>query len=132
MSRKSQAQSGDAGRMELDEAQVSDYLRAHPDFLVQHPELLETLELNHTSGSAVSLIERQVEILRGRSQRLEDRLTSEGGEAEEWLRLINAYVQHDRKDDALRIYRLAQAALKDDDSAGFVKEQALLLGVISE
>lgn len=65
-------------------------------------------------------------------QRLEDRLTSEGGEAEEWLRLINAYVQLDRKDDALRVYRLSEDALKDDDAASFVKEQALLLGVIPE
>lgn len=60
----------------LDENEVASYLRLHPDFLLRFPELLETLELQHASGSAVSLIERQVEILRGRSQRLEDRLGS--------------------------------------------------------
>ena len=61
---------------ELDENTVAAYLRAHPDFLARYPELLETLELQHASGSAISLIERQVEILRGRSQRLEDRLSN--------------------------------------------------------
>ncbi|MGQ0528946.1 MAG: DUF484 family protein [Panacagrimonas sp.] len=59
----------------LDENEIAAYLRAHPDFLLRFPELLESLELQHAAGSAVSLIERQVEILRGRSQRLEDRLS---------------------------------------------------------
>jgi uncharacterized protein len=56
------------------EAQVIAFLRANPDFLARHPELLEVLELRHASGAAVSLIERQVEILRGKSLRLEERL----------------------------------------------------------
>lgn len=59
---------------ELNEAQVLNYLKSNPDFLMQHPELFELLELRHTTGAAVSLIERQVEILRGKSTRLEDRL----------------------------------------------------------
>jgi uncharacterized protein YigA (DUF484 family) len=43
---------------------VASYLRKHPDFLINHPDVLETLELNHQSGAAVSLIERQIEQLR--------------------------------------------------------------------
>src|SRR5262245_47857849 len=58
----------------LDEAQVVAFLKANPDFLARHPELLDLIELRHASGGAVSLIERQVEILRGKSTRLEDRL----------------------------------------------------------
>lgn len=58
-----------------EESRVLEYLRHHPDLLSRHPELLEALQLNHASGSAVSLIERQVEILRGKNTRLEDRLT---------------------------------------------------------
>jgi hypothetical protein len=58
----------------VDEAQVVAFLKANPDFLARHPELLERLDLRHASGAAVSLIERQVEILRGKSTRLEDRL----------------------------------------------------------
>ncbi len=57
-----------------DEGRIADHLRKNPDFLQRFPDLLETLELRHAAGTAVSLIERQVEILRGRSQRLEDRL----------------------------------------------------------
>ena len=58
----------------VDDAQVVAFLRANPDFLARHPELFEILELRHATGAAVSLIERQVEILRGKSGRLEDRL----------------------------------------------------------
>jgi len=58
----------------LDEQQVVAFLKANPDFLARYPELLDRLELRHASGAAVSLIERQVEILRGKSTRLEDRL----------------------------------------------------------
>src|SRR5688572_33359076 len=58
----------------MDDKQVVAFLKANPDFLARHPELFEVLELRHASGAAVSLIERQVEILRGKSGRLEDRL----------------------------------------------------------
>jgi hypothetical protein len=57
-----------------DEAAMVAYLKAHPDFLANHPQLLEAMELRHASGAAVSLIERQVEILRGRNARLQDKL----------------------------------------------------------
>lgn len=43
---------------------VASYLRKHPDFLTHHPDVLEVLELDHQSGSAVSLIERQIDQLR--------------------------------------------------------------------
>src|SRR5581483_5872115 len=62
----------DPGKLHDDE--VAAYLKEHPDFLSRFPHLLETLELRHAAGTAVSLIERQVEVLRGRCQRLEDRL----------------------------------------------------------
>ena len=49
------------------EAAVAAYLEAHPDFLQRHPALLTTLQLPHDAGSAVSLIERQVAVLRDRN-----------------------------------------------------------------
>src|SRR5690606_16962850 len=76
------------------------YLRANPDFLLRHPDLLETLELQHASGSAVSLIERQVEILRGRSQRLEDRLS----------KLLEAARDNERR--ASSVHRLARTLIR--------------------
>ena len=53
---------------------VSRYLRQNPGFLEQEPELLKHLELNHASGPAVSLIEKQVQYLRGQNQTLEQKL----------------------------------------------------------
>lgn len=49
---------------ETTEATVAAYLREHPDFFERHPELLAELRLAHDSGRAVSLIERQVAVLR--------------------------------------------------------------------
>ena len=84
----------------LDERDVAAYLRAHPDFLARFPELLEKLELQHSSGSAVSLIERQVEILRGRSQLLEDRLTN----------LLDAARDNEKR--ATSVHRLARVLIR--------------------
>ncbi|WP_295444791.1 DUF484 family protein [uncultured Thiodictyon sp.] len=46
------------------EATVAAYLRAHPDFFDQHADVLGQLHLVHSSGAAVSLIQRQVSVLR--------------------------------------------------------------------
>ena len=55
---------------------VADYLQNHPDFLEQRPDALASLDLAHRSGEAVSLIERQVEVLRARNAELEKQLAS--------------------------------------------------------
>ncbi len=51
-----------------------DLLRENPDILQRHPELLAILEVPHESGQAVSLIERQVSVLRQRAQVQDRRL----------------------------------------------------------
>ncbi len=53
---------------------VASYLRKNPDFFDKNPDVLETLEINHQSGTAVSLIERQVESLRSRNGELQKQL----------------------------------------------------------
>ena len=53
---------------------VSKYLLQNPDFLEREPALLKHLELNHASGSAVSLIEKQVQHLREQNESLEQQL----------------------------------------------------------
>jgi len=58
----------------LNEREVAAYLRHYPDFLSRHPDLLDAIELRHKAGSAVSLIEKQVDLLRAKNQRLEGRL----------------------------------------------------------
>lgn len=72
--------------------------------------------------------ERQA-MIEGMVARLEARLTSEGGEPEEWLRLMNAYVQLDRPEEAERIARLGIAAFGKGSEAAFLREQALLMGL---
>lgn len=56
-----------------DEA-VSGYLMRHPDFFVNHHDTLSRLRVPHESGSAVSLIEKQVSVLRSRCGYLEKSL----------------------------------------------------------
>ena len=50
----------------LSSSQVADYLRVHPEFFIQQDDLLAELSLPHESGKAISLLERQVTILRER------------------------------------------------------------------
>jgi len=49
-------------------------LRENADILSRHPELLLELEVPHQSGAAISLIERQVSVLRQQAQTQENRL----------------------------------------------------------
>jgi uncharacterized protein YigA (DUF484 family) len=51
------------------------YLRKHPEFFQKHPDLLQSLELSHESGAAVSLIERQVDQLRASNEELNRQLS---------------------------------------------------------
>ena len=53
---------------------VADYLRENPNFLIDHPEILECVEVSHDSGSASSLIERQVRALRASNEDLSRQL----------------------------------------------------------
>ncbi|MDJ0834123.1 MAG: DUF484 family protein [Gammaproteobacteria bacterium] len=59
---------------DIDEQTVMDYLKNHPDALNRHPELLTQLNVDHQSGSAVSLVERQLRLLRDENQKLKDKL----------------------------------------------------------
>ncbi len=83
------------------------------------------------AAGALSPDQRQA-MIEGMVARLEERLTSEGGEAEEWLRLMNAYARLGRRDDAARIARLGIAAFGTSTEAGFLREQALVMGLIAE
>ena len=47
-----------------EERDIVRFLRDHPDFFERHQDLLADMLLPHESGSAVSLVERQVSVLR--------------------------------------------------------------------
>ena len=63
------------GETDLDEARIRDYLEQHPNFFQRNQELLLSLRLPHASGKAISLVERQVDLLRQRTRESEGRLT---------------------------------------------------------
>jgi uncharacterized protein YigA (DUF484 family) len=59
---------------ELNEEDIINYLKKHPSFFEHHPNLLKRLHLQHDSGTAISLIERQNHIFRKENRELIDRL----------------------------------------------------------
>lgn len=52
---------------DISDIQIVDYLKKNPEFFRHHPDILGDMTLPHASGKAVSLVERQVAILRERS-----------------------------------------------------------------
>ena len=58
----------------IDAKMVEDYLREHPDFFATRAALLAELTIPHVAGGAVSLIERQVDVLREQNHRYRKQL----------------------------------------------------------
>lgn len=91
----------------LSEEAVAYYLETHPEFFDRHGALLSSMSLSHvSSGSAVSLIERQVELLRERSQKMERKLAD--------------FVETARSNDVLaeKMHRMGLGLLKADSLEG--------------
>ena len=64
-----------AAETTLTDGHVAEYLRSHPDFFERHPDALRDLELHHQPGrAAVSLVQRQVAMLRGLNEELRAQL----------------------------------------------------------
>jgi uncharacterized protein YigA (DUF484 family) len=59
---------------EPSEQAVHDYLAEHPEFFERHSALLSLLQLPHTRGSAISLVERQISVLRQKEVKLDRQL----------------------------------------------------------
>lgn len=58
----------------LSDAMVEKHLRAHPDFFADHTNLLTILRIPHPVNGAVSLVERQVTILRDQNRQFKHKL----------------------------------------------------------
>ena len=86
----------------LNDSSVAEYLQTYPDFFERNGPLLMKLRLPHLrdAGATVSLVERQVEVLRERNQSLE--------------RKLKELVDVARANDALadRIHRLSQRLIR--------------------
>jgi hypothetical protein len=62
------------GAIAITEDEVAAWLAANPEFFQRHDDLLSTLRLPHASGGAVSLLERQIDVLREKNHGGEARL----------------------------------------------------------
>ncbi len=58
----------------LTEEQVVTYLKAHPEFFIDQDDLLTQMRIPHARGSSISLVERQVTVLRERNADIQSRL----------------------------------------------------------
>ena len=74
----------------LDPNAVEAFLRAHPDFLQDRPGLLAVLNLPHGGEGAVSLVERQVSVLRERNIASRQKLAELSDISRENDRLLDA------------------------------------------
>jgi uncharacterized protein YigA (DUF484 family) len=86
------------------EEQVGEYLVAHPEFFERHAGVLARLRLPHQRGSAaVSLVERQVLVLRDKHGALEQKLQE--------------LIENGRTNDAIadRMHRLTRRLLRARD-----------------
>lgn len=59
----------------IEAADIAAYLKDHPDFFEQYPQILALMRVTHAdTGGAISLIERQVSVLRENNKSLERKL----------------------------------------------------------
>lgn len=112
---------------ELSERAVHNYLATHPEFFENHANLLNSLHLPHATGGAISLVERQISVLRQKDLKLEKQLKELIGAArandllsakihELTMQLLSA---HDLKTTVI--------ALEEGMRSGFSADQAVLV-----
>ncbi len=58
----------------LEEKTIADYLRNNPEFFQNNPSLLASLEIPHSCGPAISLVEHQIKVLRDQNSQLKRKL----------------------------------------------------------
>jgi len=111
----------------LSEQAVCEYLAAHPDFFERNAKVLAKLRIPHEAGGTVSLVERQVSMLRQKEVKLE--------------RQLKELIQVARDNDLLvgKIHKLGihllaadglnatVAAVEEAMRAGFGADQAVLV-----
>ena len=87
----------------LSEEAIEKYLRAHPDFFERHANLLAVLKIPHPARGAISLIEKQVDVLRAKNRQMERKL----------IDLVQ--VARDNEGLSTRLHRLALGLMEADN-----------------
>ena len=89
--------------------EVAAWLRRHPNFLKQFPDLAVSLVVPREEGPAASLASYQLEVLRDKNRELSRRLQELFGNAQENERL------------AVRTHQLALGLMRQDSAAGTLR-----------
>jgi uncharacterized protein YigA (DUF484 family) len=135
------------------EQDVLNYLCDHPVFFEKHQDVLAGISLSHETGSAVSLIERQVQILREQKEQQEKKLQSlinaaqnneklnnnvnglilallDASTLSEVLSVIDKRIRTDFDADAIVVKLLASGndALKEHEELTAWQQPALVIG----
>ena len=135
------------------EQDMLNYLREHPAFFEKHQDILEGLSLSHETGTAISLIERQVQILREQKDEQQQQLQSlistahnneklnnnvnalilellDASSLSEVLDIIEKRIRADFEADAIVIKLLASGntVLKDHEELTTWQQPALAIG----
>jgi len=107
---------------DLNDETVREYLKDNDDFLQRNPDMLDYLHISHASGSAVSLVEKQVSVLRERNIDMRRRLNALTGNArendklyEQTNKLVLAVMEADSVED---LYRVFMASMRKDFGVG--------------
>ncbi|MET3928715.1 uncharacterized protein YigA (DUF484 family) [Lysobacter sp. OAE881] len=95
--------------------EVAAFLRRHPRFLQQFPDLAVTLVVPREEGSAASLASYQLEVLRDKNRELSRRLQELFGNAQENERL------------SVRTHQLTLALMRQDTAADTLRAMAATL-----
>jgi uncharacterized protein YigA (DUF484 family) len=96
---------------QAEEESVARYLQHNPDFFERHQALLARLRLSHArGGSTISLVERQVEVLRERHAALEQKL--------------NEFVRVARSNDAVaeKMHRFTRRLLRATSRSAAIEQ----------
>jgi len=124
-----------AKKSSTDEQQVRDYLLNNLSFLEENPDVFEAINISHQSGKAISLVERQVSIMRDRNKNLNDRVeqmrTSAAENAqllEKTKKLVLNLVQ---AQDLKSLVKMLTVSLKEDFATEFFNLTLIDSGEIS-
>lgn len=106
----------------VSEEVIADYLQRHPDFFDRHAAVLARLRIPHErGGSTVSLVERQVQALRGKNQQFEAKLREFVGLAQTNDALSNKIHKLScrliRARGAAQVFDALEASLREDFGA---------------
>lgn len=114
---------------------VRDYLTDHPNFFEENPDTLEAINVSHDSGKAISLVERQITIMRDKNKAISAQVEQLIGTAknnDQLLAKTNHLVLNLIKaEDLNSLIKTLDASLKNDFNTEFYSLTLIDKGVFT-